>query len=267
MRVLITAGASGVGRAMAEAFDTAGAQVWVADVDPEALATCPQGWGQSAVDVSNEAEIADLIEFFEPLPFPNVVAALSSGKTRQRQEHTVVLSSGRTRQRQEHTVFVNHTGQDQAAADLAGLLHKELERCGIHTFLDSRDIATRDMWKSKIEAGVLGCKVFVCIVTPSYFSRYWCLHELDLALGHGKEILVVFHGGGDIPKVNADLQQLLRKVLENKLGRVVDQPLLNRWCRNVQELDGIQGVRGLSNHKHYLVDFVEEIVVEVKKAL
>jgi len=42
-RVLITAGASGVGRAMAEAFDAAGWQVWVADVDPQRLADCPSG--------------------------------------------------------------------------------------------------------------------------------------------------------------------------------------------------------------------------------
>ncbi len=57
-RVLITAGASGVGRAMAEAFDAAGAQVWVADVDADALADCPAHWEQSHLDVSDEAAVA-----------------------------------------------------------------------------------------------------------------------------------------------------------------------------------------------------------------
>ena len=57
-RVLITAGASGVGRAMAEAFDAAGAQVWVADVDADALADCPAHWKQSQLDVSDEDAVA-----------------------------------------------------------------------------------------------------------------------------------------------------------------------------------------------------------------
>ncbi|KIC42930.1 3-ketoacyl-ACP reductase [Ruegeria sp. ANG-R] len=57
-RVFITAGASGVGRAMAEAFDAAGAQVWVADVDADALADCPKHWKQSQLDVSDEAAVA-----------------------------------------------------------------------------------------------------------------------------------------------------------------------------------------------------------------
>ena len=59
-RVLITAGASGVGRAMAEAFDAAGAQVWVADVDQKALANCPAHWHRSEVNVADEDAVARL---------------------------------------------------------------------------------------------------------------------------------------------------------------------------------------------------------------
>ena len=59
-RVLITAGASGVGRAMAEAFDAAGAQVWVADLDDEALEACPIHWNRSQVDVADEPSVAAL---------------------------------------------------------------------------------------------------------------------------------------------------------------------------------------------------------------
>ena len=59
-RVLITAGAAGVGRAMADGFAEAGAQVWVADVDASMLETCPQGWRKSVLDVSDEAAVAAL---------------------------------------------------------------------------------------------------------------------------------------------------------------------------------------------------------------
>lgn len=57
-RVLVTAGASGVGRAMAEAFDATGARVWVADVDPDTLTSCPLSWQRTQVDVTDEAALA-----------------------------------------------------------------------------------------------------------------------------------------------------------------------------------------------------------------
>ena len=56
-RVLITAGASGVGRAMAKAFAATGARVWVADLDRDALAACPTDWKTSEVDVSDETGV------------------------------------------------------------------------------------------------------------------------------------------------------------------------------------------------------------------
>ncbi len=64
-RVLITAGASGVGRAMAEAFDAVGAQVWVADLDPEALSNCPSHWRRSETNVADETAVADIFARIE----------------------------------------------------------------------------------------------------------------------------------------------------------------------------------------------------------
>jgi len=43
-RVLITAGASGIGRAMGEGFAAAGYEVWVTDVDEVGLASLPPDW-------------------------------------------------------------------------------------------------------------------------------------------------------------------------------------------------------------------------------
>lgn len=59
-RVLVTAGASGIGRAMAEGFAAKGAEVWVADMDETALATVPADWRASKVDVTNEDQVSTL---------------------------------------------------------------------------------------------------------------------------------------------------------------------------------------------------------------
>jgi NAD(P)-dependent dehydrogenase (short-subunit alcohol dehydrogenase family) len=59
-RVFVTAGASGIGRAMAEGFDAAGYDVWVADVDEAALADVPSHWTGVRCDASSEPEMAAL---------------------------------------------------------------------------------------------------------------------------------------------------------------------------------------------------------------
>ena len=59
-RVLITAGASGIGRAMAEAFAAAGWQVWVSDIDRAALAALPGDWVARRCDVAHEADLRAL---------------------------------------------------------------------------------------------------------------------------------------------------------------------------------------------------------------
>ncbi|MFT7060145.1 MAG: NAD(P)-dependent dehydrogenase (short-subunit alcohol dehydrogenase family) [Pseudorhodobacter sp.] len=60
-RVLITAGASGIGLAMAQTFAATGAQVWVTDVDASALAALPDGMRGTEASVADEPAMAALM--------------------------------------------------------------------------------------------------------------------------------------------------------------------------------------------------------------
>lgn len=59
-RVLVTGGAAGIGRATADAFAKAGARIWVIDPDARALDMCPEGWGRSGIDVTDEQAMAQV---------------------------------------------------------------------------------------------------------------------------------------------------------------------------------------------------------------
>ena len=62
LRVLITAGANGIGLAIAQAFQEAGARVHVCDIDGQALAALPEGITYTNADVSQEADVDRLFE-------------------------------------------------------------------------------------------------------------------------------------------------------------------------------------------------------------
>ena len=76
-RVLITAGAAGIGRAIAERLSRHGARIFVCDVDDEALdafgARFPAA-GRIKADVSDEAEVDRM--------FDAVSKRISAGSTR-----------------------------------------------------------------------------------------------------------------------------------------------------------------------------------------
>ncbi|WIY25598.1 SDR family oxidoreductase [Parasedimentitalea psychrophila] len=56
-RVLITAGASGIGRAMGEGFAAAGYEVWVTDVNEAGLAALPSSWITHRANAASEDDM------------------------------------------------------------------------------------------------------------------------------------------------------------------------------------------------------------------
>ncbi|MDP4023053.1 SDR family oxidoreductase [Methylobacterium sp. NEAU 140] len=61
LRVLVTAGAAGIGRAVVEAFVEEGARVFACDVDAEALASLPAEVGRCRTDVADRDAVAAMM--------------------------------------------------------------------------------------------------------------------------------------------------------------------------------------------------------------
>lgn len=64
-RVFITAGGSGIGKAMATAFAADGADIWISDIDQKALSGCPDDWRADLVDVTDGDAMRALFEQIE----------------------------------------------------------------------------------------------------------------------------------------------------------------------------------------------------------
>ncbi|MGQ3675219.1 SDR family oxidoreductase [Xanthobacter sp. TB0139] len=62
-KVLVTAGAGGIGRAIVEGFLAEGAQLAVCDIDAEALSTLPEGILTREVDVSDSQALTGFVDF------------------------------------------------------------------------------------------------------------------------------------------------------------------------------------------------------------
>lgn len=65
LRVVITAGAAGIGRSIADAFDTIGAKIHVCDISQEALDTCKKDhpdWGYTLCNVADKTQVKTLFK-------------------------------------------------------------------------------------------------------------------------------------------------------------------------------------------------------------
>lgn len=60
LRVLVTAGASGIGRTVADTLCAMGANIHVCDIDPSALSRCPPDFSTSHTDVSDPTAVEQL---------------------------------------------------------------------------------------------------------------------------------------------------------------------------------------------------------------
>jgi hypothetical protein len=114
-------------------------------------------------------------------------------------EHIKQTKHQKPSQAKKYTIFLGHTGQDSTASNFAAFLSHECKREQVSCFYDAGSICPGIFYDACIQDAVKTCEVFISILSPTYFKRYWCMHELDLAIQADRHILPVFYGiEGDV---------------------------------------------------------------------
>lgn len=160
-------------------------------------------------------------------------------------------------------VFVSHTGQDEGAKVFASHLSDAFENQGVEQFYDAWSLRGGDKWKEKIAQSVRNCKVFVCIISPTYFERYWCMHELDLACRERLVILPVYFDGA-LPDVDDTLfRETFFRLHREHSKSWVSETRVKQWLANVVNLQEHQGIFKDSVAKYAEVALKKKVVAAV----
>ena len=160
-------------------------------------------------------------------------------------------------------VFVSHTGQDPEAAQFASLLAWRLDGAGISSFFDAKNLNPGDIWKDKIERNVTDCEIFVCVISPTFWFRYWCNRELDLATSLGKAKVPIL--------VDCEMQNpsndTFRQDFCDKHSSRVDEAVIDRWLSNIVSLGEVQAFRHIVTGKDSLRLNIETVAVRIETML
>lgn len=93
--------------------------------------------------------------------------------------------------------FLSYQTSDKAAA---GQVKKVLASIGIAAFLAHEDIAVSEEWRLKILEQIGKAKIFIALLSKSYFQSVWCVQESGIAVYRGDMTVVPISLDGTIPK-------------------------------------------------------------------
>jgi hypothetical protein len=145
-------------------------------------------------------------------------------------------------------VFISHTASDEGARVFAAsVLKVALDTAGIKNFIDYK-MDPGCNWPAKLEEEAATSAVFVVVLSKNYPQRFWCLHELDVALnGHRNYprqstpfiIPVYYDAPKDVsPPSPEQLQQLVADHRDGYQHQQFQEDRAEHWPGNMQHIIG-----------------------------
>ena len=147
-----------------------------------------------------------------------------------------------------HQAFLSHTGQDadRGTVSLVVAIRERLQDRRVPTFLDARVLQPSAPFAPSLELGLVASRAVVVIVSPNYFTRYWCMRELDLAFNAEPKSRVIVpvllgmaHG---YFAAEAELDRYWQKwaAIVQKHPERTATVNFDRWAENVRRLAELQ---------------------------
>ncbi|MEW5960255.1 MAG: toll/interleukin-1 receptor domain-containing protein [Chloroflexota bacterium] len=93
-------------------------------------------------------------------------------------------------------VFISYSRRD---LEFVTQLHQYLTRQDISAWFDQSSIEAGDQWRESIVNGIIGCQVFLLIISPDSAASNNVRREIDLADHHKKQILPVLWRSTEFP--------------------------------------------------------------------
>lgn len=104
------------------------------------------------------------------------------------------ISKGKTKKRGrgkgDYRVFISHSSEDMW---IAQQLANAVEAVGAKAFLDVRDIAHGDDFRTRIEVEMPKCRELLALFTPWSRQRWWVRHEIGMAASQRLRTICVFY--------------------------------------------------------------------------
>jgi hypothetical protein len=181
------------------------------------------------------------LELAQQQKMQNCVAAIiqrQQGKTNSRELQQLKLEERPAQERNGASVFLSHTGHDETARNFTAHLKESLDQNKISAFYDMDSINCGEQWTKTME-DVVNCRVFVAILSPTYFKQYWCMRELLLAVKHERTVLPIYYsldGPDKLPQNKADFCN----TFQSKNG-FTEEELDELWDFVSKTLPDIQG--------------------------
>jgi hypothetical protein len=99
-------------------------------------------------------------------------------------------------------VFISHSSRDRWAARR---ISADLEKLGVDTFLDEKDIETGESIDETISVHLKDCDECLLLLSPASLKSHWVLIEIGGAKALGKRLVPMLHiGVNDMPSTLSD---------------------------------------------------------------
>jgi hypothetical protein len=97
---------------------------------------------------------------------------------------------------QGQDVFISYSTKN---LDFVASLYQQLTRRGLSVWFDKRSLEGGTQWRESIVNGIIGCKVFLLVLSPKSVASDNVRKEVDLAEHHNKKILPLMWEDTSLP--------------------------------------------------------------------